>query len=183
MPAPLDVDASGYPVLLAAPDATVVKKPEPVAAEPAPKPVTPSTRPATVDHVEWSRRQDAVRDAAREFEDLTEQDLRERLRGATTKPLEDADLAQFRADVRAQVLDDLIDALDQRTRGKLRGRRTVRVVLPNGYLRKTLRSLDAGEADQVESRLRSRGWTEKQVTDDLRSKLKHLEVAPDVDPA
>ena len=47
-----------------------------------------------------------MREAAREFEELTEQDLKERLRGVTSKPLEEGDLAQFRVDVRAAVLDD-----------------------------------------------------------------------------
>lgn len=164
----IDQDIHGMPVMLADPVKTPAAKiPEVV----PPKPVTPSARPSTVDHVEWARRQDAVREAAREFEDLTEQDLKERLRGVTSKPLEDGDLAQFRADVRASVLDDLLDSLDQRVRGKLRGRRTVRLAMPNGYLKKALRSLDATEADQLDSRLRSRGWTEPQVKKEFWGRL------------
>lgn len=161
----INLDDQGFPVLLA--------EPAP-ALELAPKAVVPSTRPATIDHVEWARRQDAVRDAAREFEELTEQDLKERLRGVTSKPLEDGDLAQFRADVRAAVLDDLVDVFDHRTRGKLRGRRTVRVVVPNGYFKKALRSLNVAEANQLEGRLSARGWTDRQVKDDLWGKIPHL---------
>lgn len=93
----------------------------------------------------------------------------------TTKPLTDSELTQFTADVRAAALDDLIDALDQVVRGKQRGRRTVRLMMPRGYMPKALRSLSTDEADQVESRLRSRGWNDKQVRDELRDRLKHLD--------
>lgn len=171
----IDLDERGFPVMLAT---------EVAVTPAAPKPTPPSTRPAAVDHAEWARRQDAVRDAAREFDDLTEQDLKERLRGVTSKPLEDGDLAQFRVDVRAAVLDDLTDILDHRVQGKLRGRRTVRVQAPRGYMKKALRSLDANEANQLEGRLRARGWTDKQIKDDLWGKMPHLtQGAAEPDPA
>lgn len=145
----------------------------------------PSVRPASVAHTEWARRQDAVREAAREFEDLTAQDLRERLRGATSKPLSDQDLEQFRVDVRAAALDDLVDVLDQTVRGKLRGRRTVRIHAPRGYVVRIVKTLSKIEADEVDSRLRSRGWTDKQVQESFTSRLPvqiEPEVADDTSP-
>lgn len=128
---------------------------------------TSTTTPISVNLLEQARRRDAVRDAAREFEELSEQDLRERLRHATTRPLTAAEIAGFRNDVRAQVLDDLVDALDQNRRGKRRSRRTVRVVAPRGYIVKMKRGLSAEERDEVESRLRARGWTDQDVVDVL----------------
>lgn len=123
------------------------------------------------DSLELARRRDAVRDAAREFEELSEQDLRERLRHATTRPLTPAEIARFRDDVRAQVLDDLVDAMDQGRRGRLRSRRTVRVVAPRGYLAKARRGLSPEERDEVESRLRARGWTDQDVNNVLGAKI------------
>lgn len=174
-----DLDSNGHPVIFAEPgtpsgssgegntdDSTDVKSGDLPEA-----PLIPSTRPADINHVEWARRLDAVREAAREFEDLSDQDLRERLRGVTTKPLADTDVTAFRADVRAQQLDDLLDILDLGERGRLRRRRTVRIVAPNGYVRKTMNALTEEELRQLAGRLRARGWTDKQIKASLESKL------------
>jgi len=156
------LDERGNPVLLSSgsstkdvpPRSTTVVETEPVTIPPG-------------DLLELARRRDAVRDAAREFEELSEQDLRERLRHATTRPLTPAEVSQFRGDVRAQVLDDLVDALDQNRRGRLRVRRTVRVVAPRGYLAKMKKGLSEVERDEVEDRLRARGWSDQDVADVL----------------
>lgn len=165
----LAIDQHGLPVLLAAPAVEQQDAP----AEP---PLIPSTRPTSMNHVEWARRMDAVREAAREFEQLTDQDLKERLRGLTSRPLDDTEITAFRADVRALQLDDLVDLLDQAERGKLRGRRTVRVVAPRGYIRKTLAALSSLEQGELVDRLGARGWTAKQLTDKFPD-------APDKPPA
>jgi hypothetical protein len=148
------VDTAGYPVLLAVSTSTASPKPESVVI---------SKPSASIDPLEVARRGDAVRDAAREFEELSEQDLRERLRGATSRELTAAEVSRFKENVRAQVLDDLVDVLDQNRRGKLRSRRTVRVVAPRGYLRKAQRGLSESERSDVEERLRARGWTDQDV--------------------
>lgn len=155
------LDDRGNPVLVA--DSSVSKiESRATTVEPV------QSSPAFVeDRLEQARRRDAIRDAAREFEELSEQDLRERLRHATTRPLSPAEIARFRDDVRAQVLDDLVDALDQSRRGKLRSRRTVRVVAPRGYVAKAKRGLSPEERDEVESRLRARGWADQDVADVL----------------
>lgn len=152
----ISLDSSGFPLLL---DEKPKEKEEPA----TPPPPAPSTRPSSIQHSEWARRQDVVRDAAREFEELTEQDLKERLRGLTSKPFTSADLAQFRVDVRHQVLDDLVDVLDQQERGRLRGRRTVRLAAPRGYVRKTAGALTALESRNVRERLQARGWDKEQI--------------------
>lgn len=150
----LGLDRRGFPVLLS--------------ADPAPKPVvvttaSPSTRPSTVTPQEWARRQDAVREAAREFEPLSDQDVRERLRGITSRSMSSADVGQFRVDARHQHVDDLVDVLDQNERGKLRGRRTVRLQAPRGYTVRALSGLAPHEAVDVRSRLAARGWDAPQL--------------------
>jgi hypothetical protein len=122
---------------------------------------------------EQHRRHDAVRDAAREFETFTNQDLKDWLRGRITRPLTQQEVDAFEADVRAQVHTDLADILDQMTLGESRGRRLVKVKAPRGYLRKSLNSLTDDELRQLEDRLRARGWTDKHVKEGLHSRLSH----------
>jgi hypothetical protein len=125
--------------------------------------IQPKKPTTVVEPLELARRRDAVREAAREFEDLSDQDVRERLAGKTKRELTVDEVAQFRSEVRTQVLDDLVDMLDQSTRGRLRSRRTVRVVAPKGYRVKLIRGLSADEQDEVEDRLKARGWTDQDV--------------------
>lgn len=133
----LAVDSSGYPVL---------RGPR----RPAPAP----------DDLELARRRDAVREAAREFEPLSGQDLLERLKGTTTRDLTPAEISSFGADVHRQVLDDLVDVVDQGTRGVKRERRTVRVKAPRGYRVTTIKRLSVDELQDVRSRLSARGWSQ-----------------------
>lgn len=148
----LAIDNDGFPVLL------------------ADKPVEPEVTapglhvaPKGIDGSEWARRQDAVRAAAREFESFKTQDAREWLRGVTKRALTDQEVASFVADVDTQVVSDLVDVLDQQQRGVLRGRRTVRVIAPRGYMRKALASLSDEQLSEVKDRLLARGWNQKQV--------------------
>jgi hypothetical protein len=106
---------------------------------------------------------DAVRAAAREFEQFSDQDIKEFLKGRTNRELSESEIQAFLADVRAQQLDDLVDVLDQNERGKLRSRRFVRVTAPRGYTRKTLNGLSDQELQSLVRRLRANGWNDKQV--------------------
>lgn len=166
------MDRRGHLVLLA----EVV----PIAPEEADVPAVlePSNRPDGVAVDEWARRQDAVREAAREFETLSPQDIKERLRGLTSRELDEDDVKQFEVDVRAQQLDDLCDALDQMQRGVKRGRRTVRIQMPRGYLRFALHRLTQDEVDELGARLTARGWSADDLRERLTSKLskKQLDV-------
>lgn len=119
---------------------------------------TVSTTPAEI-----ARRNDAVRDAAREFETFNQQDVDEWLKGRTTRELTSDERAAFARDVRAQQLTDLVDILDNIHRGTLRNRRFVRVQAPKGYTRKTLGGLSDLEMASVVLRLRARGWDDKAV--------------------
>lgn len=107
---------------------------------------------------------DLVRELAREFDDLSIQDLRER-----TDVQASNELAQLQDEVRSQVLDDLLDVLDQRARGRLRKRRTVRLQAPRGYVRRVLAGISAIESENLAGRLRDRGWS----PDDIMRTLPH----------
>ena len=117
-----------------------------------------------------------MRELAREFEDLSVQDLTERLEPVKTSLgiRSNSDVAQLQMEVRAQVLDDLVDVLDQRHRGRLRARRTVRLQAPKGYVRKVTNGLTAIESGDVATRLRARGWT----PDDVKRTLPHQRSSP-----
>lgn len=143
----LAIDHAGWPVLLAD-------------GSGSPAPVT-----GVVSAVRSSdARRDLVRELAREFDDLSIQDLRER-----TDVQASNELAQLQAEVRAQVLDDLLDVLDQRVRGRLRKRRTVRLQAPRGYVRRVLAGISAIESEGLAGRLRDRGWS----SDDIARTLPH----------
>ncbi len=143
----LAVDRAGWPVLLSDPPVTTVK------------PAVSSTAQA--------ERRDLVRELAREFEDLSVQDLIERVESSKRSL---SDIAQLQMEVRAQVIDDLVDVLDQRHRGRLRARRTVRLQAPKGYVRKILAGLTEIEAKEITRRLvNGRRWT----PDDIQRTLPH----------
>lgn len=144
----LTLDQKGLPVLL---------------AEAALKPGKQEVQ-IQIGPLEIVRREDAVREAAREFESFTAQDVRELLKGRTNRPLTDEEIATFTADVRAQVLVDLVDALDQRERGLQRGRRMVRVQAPRGYIVRIVKALSVEEFASILNRLQARGWTSKQLS-------------------
>jgi hypothetical protein len=146
----IGVDRSGWPVLLSDPPVAIVK---------------PAVSAAQAE------RRDLVRELAREFEDLSVQDLTERIEPvkASLGIRTASDIAQLQMEVRAQVLDDLVDVLDQRHRGRLRARRTVRLQAPKGYTKKVTNGLSAIESGDISSRLRARGWSD----DDVRRTLPH----------
>src|SRR3954452_7111471 len=106
-------DAEGWPVMMA--DTTVAEPevedkppeptPEPTPPEPVPDPPPTRMRPTDIETEEWEHRLDAVRDAARENDMLSEGDVQDFL----VNRLVDAskfDPRQFVADVRAQRVDD-----------------------------------------------------------------------------
>lgn len=133
------IDAGGWPLLLADSSDRQTK---------------------TASGLDGVRRRDLVRELAREFEDLSPQDVGERV---ALMPWTVNDSARLAIEVRAQVIDDLVDLLDQGHRGRLRSRRTVRVQAPRGYTRRVLGGLTVGESADVAARLRARGWTEDDV--------------------
>lgn len=125
----------------------------------------PVDRPANVDPAEYQRMLDAVRDAAREFDNPDEGDLREFIAGRANSP-DQVDLQNFMRLVIEQRKNDLVDVLDQlmRKSGPLRlGRRKVRVSAPKGFVRKTLNSLQPSDLANIMHRLQARGHSEESI--------------------
>lgn len=121
-----------------------------------------TSKPPAVSEEEWQRRLDAVRDAAREFDDFAAADVAEFLEGRLNRQLSDGELRQLADDIRRQRLDDLVDAIDAilriRIEGRQRRRRHVSVRTPRGWVRKTFNHLSDDEIDFVLDRLLLRGW-------------------------
>lgn len=155
------------------------------------EPLLPSSLPEGVNPAEWARRMDAVRDAAREFDDQGLEDLREWLQGRTTRDLEEDELEELLTDIRRQRLSDLLDVLEHSIRRTLplrtRSRRTVRVAAPRGWVRRTLTGLDNSEIAELFRRLEARGFTSDELDGHLlkrfpeirRNKLRALVGASD----
>lgn len=160
----LGVDDRGYPILFAS-----------SSDSPA---VLPSKHGlGGFDISEQSRRHDAVREAAREFESYSAQDLTEWLKGKTKRDLSQAEIDSFLNDVREQQLSDLVDIVDHGSRGVLRGRRTVRIQAPKGYVKKTLKSLNDDELSALIDRLQSRGWDQQMIWSQLSKHLPESKLA------
>lgn len=137
----------------------------------APRPQETNKPQGEVDPIEWARRLDAVREAAREFEEFAPADLSEWLKGKANRDLSEDEVNAFLADVRAQVVDDLVDLLDYKSRQRGRARRFVRVEAPRGYTKLTLGKLTDDEISMLDDRLRSRGWSEDDIRNNLVKKL------------
>lgn len=123
--------------------------------------------PANVDPLEFARLRDAVRDAARDFEDFDEGDAKEFITARARDPSV-VDLQQFVQMVRNQHLDDIVDILDAQMRksGSLpTGRRKVRVLAPRGYVKRVIAGLSNEELAQVMHRLEGRGHDQADVDD------------------
>lgn len=113
------------------------------------------------------RMNDAIREAAREFDDPEIGDVQEFIRGRAKAP-DQVDVQAFLGLVREQRINDLVDILDSQIRkgGSLtRGRRKVRLSAPRGYIRGLMRRVDSDTVAQIFSRLEAMGHDQKDVQD------------------
>lgn len=145
--------------------------------QPAEEEVIQQTRtiPQGITEEEWDRRQDIVRDAARELDDMDIGDAKEFLKGRV-KSISKVDIALFLRDVRAQRIDDLTDLLDANLRRKIEGmrraRRHVRLQAPKGWLDRTMGGLKDEEVMRVVSRLENRGYKREDLIENVVGKIK-----------
>lgn len=129
--------------------------------------------PQGVAQEEWERRLDMVRDAAREFDQMSEGDAQEFLKGRVND-ISKVDVAAFLVDVRAQRVDDMTDAIDQQLRksGSLtRARRTVKLAAPRGWLKRAFGSLEDDEVVRMFGRLENRGHSREELTQKLIGRI------------
>lgn len=117
------------------------------------------------DPIELKRMYDAARDMAREFDLPEEGDVREFLAGRAKNPAQ-VDIPSFINLVRENIKNDVLDMLDQKLRkeGALkRGRRTVRVQAPRGYLQRTMRGFSDDDIAELMHRLEARGHEREDI--------------------
>lgn len=122
---------------------------------------------------ELARYFDAVRDAAREFDDWGEGDVREFLQGRA-KDMSVVDVQQFILRVRRQRLDDITDILDtslRRSGSRVTTRRRVRIVAPKGWLTRATNSLAPEEVAEVARRLVARGHDREDVVSSFTKRV------------
>lgn len=123
--------------------------------------------PPNTDVNAYFRQLDAVRDMAREMDDVQAGDIQDLLTGRLTRPLSEDELNQFVQQVRIQRLNDLVDLLDSQFRNLIenvkRGRRTVKVTAPRGWVRKVFNGLTDDEILSVVNRLEARGHSRQDL--------------------
>jgi hypothetical protein len=170
------IDEKGFPVLFAVQTETPPKKKR--ASEPGnenlPDLVTPD---ATSGPAEWGRYHDAVREAARSFDNPDVGDVHHFLNARARHP-ERVDAPSFHEAVRRQRMGDLVDILDHHMRrgGSLpRGHRMVRVQAPKGYVRRALRQSSPEDIAHIRHRLRSIGHSQENVDQHISDRI-----APDM---
>jgi len=122
--------------------------------------------PQGVTQDQWDRRMDIVRDAARQVNNMDEQEAKDFLKNRVAD-LSKVDVGQFLIDVRATMLDDVVDAVA----GKLRGQdktlkpsgKIVRLAAPRGWLKQMYGTLQDDEVLKVALRLEARGFSRETV--------------------
>lgn len=130
----------------------------------------------TPDVQAYLRQRDAVRDIAREMDELASGDIQDLLSGRLTRPLEQEEITSFLTQVRQQRLDDLVDMLDWQFRNLIenvkRGRRRVRLTAPRGWVRKVFNSMTDEEVLSVINRLEARGHSRESLQRTLLGRIK-----------
>lgn len=168
-------DEGGNPVRLVDSSILLAATEAPTAPEPEVAPLERSVKPEDVSWDEWSRRQDHVKSIAREYDAAEPGDIKDFLKGKTTRDLSDDEVAQLHHDIKAHRVGDITDVLDGQLRGTVdemkRGRRTVRVVAPKGWLKRAFNSLDQKGVEQVVARLVSRGHDTNTIKDRVVSRV------------
>jgi hypothetical protein len=118
--------------------------------------------PTGVDPLVWERRLDMVRDAARTNESMTPVTATAFLTGKVPDVTQ-VDIAAFLADVTAQRISDLADALDYKIRPR-RDRPDVKVTTTAAWAKNVFNGLDVPQSLHLVKRLEGRGWE----PDDIR---------------
>lgn len=168
-------DEEGNPLMLVDSAVLLAATEAPPAPEPEVAPLERSVKPEDVSWDEWNRRQDHVKSIAREYDAAEPGDIKDFLKGHTTRDLNEEEVAQIHHDIKAHRIGDITDVLDGQLRGTVdelkRGRRTVRVVAPKGWLKRAFNNLDQKGVEQVAARLVSRGHDTDMIRDRVVSRV------------
>jgi len=127
--------------------------------------------PQGVDPVVWARRMAAVRDAARDLQDLTPETARTFL-AARVADVNSVDINQFLADVQWQRIYDLADVLDAKVRTKL----PVRLIAPASWTKRIFTGLDTAQAAHLVKIVEGRGWDVEDIKREIVAKVKNVDL-------
>ncbi len=140
--------------------------------------------PDGVDPNAYLRQLDAVRDLAREMDDLQSGDIQDLLAGRLQRPLTEQELGDLMVQIRIHRINDLVDILDYQFRNLIenvkRGRRKVKVSAPRGWIRKTFNGLTDDEIMSVYNRLQARGHAPADLSRSVLSRIKSKERADQI---
>jgi hypothetical protein len=129
--------------------------------------VNPTGLPQGVTQDEWDRRTDAVTDAARSIETLDDVAVVNFLKGRVGN-LDAVDVAAFQQSVIEQKMNDLTDILAQQLQT---GRNPVSLKTSRSYATRVLGQLSAEQVQRLVSRLKARGFSDKQINKKVVKKL------------
>lgn len=137
------------------------------------------TIPQGLTQEQYEKRQDIVRDLAREMDDLDEGDLKDFLKRYPSVDFSKVRIDLLRTDVRAQRLDDLVDILDSQMRNRVegarRGRRFVKLAAPKGFTKRVFAGLEDSEVLALAKRLEGKGWDPADITKHVVSRVQNEE--------
>lgn len=177
-------DSDGNPLHLMDSDVLLAATEAPVEVDPDVPALERSVKPEDVGWDEWQRRQDRVSSIAREYDAAEPADIKDFLKGQTTRDLTDDDVAQLHHDITSHRVGDITDVLDGQLRSTMdelkRGRRTVRVVAPKGWLKRAFNNLDQKGVEQVVARLTSRGHDTNTIKDRVVSRVSSEDTRKDI---
>jgi hypothetical protein len=118
----------------------------------------PSEAPAQTDPIQYAKMLDAVKDAARQFDIQSSEDIKEFLAGRAADP-ESVDLENFMAQVTEQRINDVVDLLHS----KLGGKGDIVVKAGRRITNRILANMTPEQRATIEQRLLARGHDQKAV--------------------
>ena len=126
---------------------------------------------ANIDPVEYRLMRDAVRDAARQNEGMSPEDLEVFLR-KRVRDFDKVDFQAFASQVREQRLEDLADILADQTQARIRGGKAkIKVTAPRGYVKRVFTGLSDDEVVGLALRMSRRGFSDEQLRANVISRI------------
>lgn len=128
------------------------------------------TLPQGVTQEQWEKRQDIVRDAARQLAEINPAKAKAYLDAHPTVNGDQVNIAAFVMDVQAAQLDDLVDAIRQKSSSGF-----VSLKAGNRYIKSKLNGLDDAQVENVARRLQSTGMDLDDVNTHVVSRIRDKE--------
>jgi hypothetical protein len=131
----------------------------------------PSIEQSNIDPLELKLLRDAVRDAARLSDGLTQEDAANFL-GKRMRDSSKLDMQKFLNSVREQRLEDLADILATQVKASVKGGNPkIKVTAPRGYAKRVLAGLSDDEVIGMAVRMERRGWGTSEIKRNLMARV------------